>query len=96
MDVNALEPLVDRALRDQFPDAAVSQVIVEPDIDSDGARILRITVVLEDINLLLGKESLVSFVRHLRGRLAEADRDEFPLLSFVYSDSLKIRADPLP
>jgi hypothetical protein len=83
MDLIALESLVDRALRDQFPEAAVSQVIVDPDLDSDGASILRITVVLDDVNPLLGSHALVSFVRYLRARLAEADRDEFPLLSFV-------------
>ncbi len=95
MDLIALQSLVDGALREQFPGAAVSQVIVDPDLDSDGASILRITVVLEDVSRLRSSHALVGFVRHLRARLAEADHDEFPLVSFVdRSEAKKLRREP--
>ena len=78
-----LETLVRDALAERFPDADIDRVIIRPDLDSDGDKVLRITVVLEGHAGNLNREKLVGFVRHLKSRLATAECDEFPLLSFV-------------
>lgn len=61
------------------PDA-IARVEVRRGVDSDGDRILRITIILND-NLPPDPKRLAAFVRHLRTELD--GHDDFPILSFI-------------
>ena len=83
MDNFKLKAIVRTLLTERFPEANVSDVIIQPDMDGDGDKILRITVVLASRPELLDRDNLVGFVRHLRPRLATVNENDFPLVSFV-------------
>lgn len=83
MDTIKLQTVVQNLLAERFPEAIISRVVVQPDIDSDGDRILRITIVLASEPQQLNPLNLVSFPRLLRPRLAEEKAEAFPVVSFV-------------
>ena len=78
-----LERVVSLLLTERFPNARVQNVIIKSDIDADGDRFLRITVVLESDPESLDRDNLVSFVRYLRPKLAAEKAEDFPVISFV-------------
>ena len=83
MSDRRLETIVMGLLSERFPHAKIDRVIIKSDVDDEGDKILRITVVLEASSSVLDKGNLLGFVRHLKPRLAAANSEEFPLLSFV-------------
>jgi len=89
MQTHELQEFIRSVLKDRFPDARIAKVAIKSDIDRDGDDILRIIVVLEEAPSRLDKKALVGFVRHLRSRLEEVDREEFPILSFVSRSEAK-------
>ena len=89
MQTENLRSLIEEVLQERFPATRVHTVLVKFDVDSDGDKVLDITVVLEEGPERLDREKLVGFVRHLRSKLVGAHRDEFPLLSFVSKTEAK-------
>lgn len=90
MQAPEVKDVVRKALKDRFPTAKIANVAVRPDVDSDGDEILRIIVVIEGAPSQLDKKALVGFVRHLRSRLEEVNREEFPILSFISKSEAKL------
>ena len=90
MSNELLENIVKSVLAERFPDASVERVVVRPDTDHDGDKILLITVVLSSRVDQLDRDNLVGFVRHLRPRLPEENADEFPHVRFVSASEAKI------
>ena len=78
-----LEEIVMSLIADRFPDAKINGVIIKADTDSDGDRILRITVVVASAMENLDRDSLLGFVRLLRPKLEAAEYDAFPVMSFI-------------
>lgn len=89
------EAIVEKTFRDRFPGAIVSRVIVQPRVDDDGDRVLDVFIVFDERGPPLDRARLVGFVRHLRSRLLEVGREEFPIPSFIprnEADKLKLEA----
>jgi hypothetical protein len=83
--------IVRETVEEQFPNVGIVDVVVRPDIDSDGEDVLRITVVLEDRKRDLDQNRLVGFVRHLRSNLAKVDQHAFPFMTFLSESDAKKR-----
>ena len=90
MQIDDIEAAVRAVIADRLPAAKIVKVAVRSDIDSDDDDgIIRVVVVLEDAPSKLDKRALLGFVRHLRTRLEEVHREEFPILSFVSKNDAK-------
>lgn len=89
IQTHELREIIRSVLNDRFPDAKIARVAIKSDVDRDGDDILRVVVVLEGRPSQLDRKALVGFVRHLRSRLEEVNREEFPVLSFVSRSEAK-------
>ena len=78
----AVEGVVRDLATERFGQAMEFEVDVQPDFDSDGEPILRITIVVESTSAL-STSGLTSFVRHLRSQLAAQDVEDFPVITYV-------------
>ena len=77
----ALNSAIERVVRTQFADAAISAVDVTEDSDSDGDPILRVVVVFEtSVNPDLAKAR--GLVRHIWPEIENNHSDAFPVISF--------------
>lgn len=83
MDRFRLEDLVRSLLVERFPAIDINRIAVEADEDSDGDRILRITVVMASEPEALDRSELLAFTNRLRLKLVDERFDGFPVLSFV-------------
>lgn len=83
MDRRGLENLVRDLLVDRFPAIDINRIVVDPDEDHDGDRILRITVVMASEPETLDRPELLAFTNRLREKLMEAQADGFPVLTFA-------------
>ena len=90
----SLEGIIENVIREWFSDAEINSVSIVPDVDSDGDQILRITVVFDTREKLLDKYKMAGLVRHLRAKLAHADTEVFPLISFIAKkEAAKLRRE---
>lgn len=83
MDSGALTELVGAVIRQQFSDAVIHSVAVEPGVDHDGDAILRVMVVVQDGIERLDPNKMLGLVRHLRPELAEVGIEDFPIVSYT-------------
>jgi hypothetical protein len=82
---DAVKLAISDVVRDRLSDSEITSINIESGEDSDGEPVLKITIVFESGP---GQETpdghkMVGLARHIRGRLAEINVGEFPLLSFV-------------
>lgn len=95
MDFRKLEQVVKTLLAERFSGTSIHKVAIKSDTDSDGDKVLRITVVLESDTSTLNREALAGFVRHLRPKLEDIHAEEFPLVSFVSkAEAHKLQLEP--
>jgi len=76
---NIIAPIV----RARFADAEIESIEIVPDEDSDGDRILRITVVFRSDMTRLEPSKLAGLTRHVRPKLMEQRETGFPIFRFV-------------
>jgi hypothetical protein len=87
------EQIIRTVFGEEFPDARVDRVIARAEEDSDGDRVIRVYIVLDDDRQSLDRKALVGFVRHLKSRLTD---EAFPVLSFVaQSEAAKLKLEPV-
>lgn len=79
----SLEEIVSQIVRQRFSDAEIDSIKVEPDQDSDGDRILRITVVFASEIAKLESRKLAGLARHMRPKLEERKEAGFPIFRFL-------------
>jgi len=79
----ALEDIISGIVRARFADAEIESIGIEPDKDSDGDPILRVTVVFSSDMAELEPSKLAGLVRHVRPKLIEQHEPGFPIFRFV-------------
>lgn len=84
--IKRLEAIVGTLVAERFPDAQVDRIAVQPDHDSDGDKILRVSVIFKSALDDLDRDNSLGFVRMLRPRLIAAKSNEFPVVSFVAAE----------
>lgn len=87
-----IETIVRDALQAQLPKTTVERVVVVPDVDNDGDKVLRVVIVFAGETREIDPDGMLKFIRSLRSRLVDADYDEYPSVSFVASNE----ADKIP
>ena len=80
---NTLEEIISGIIRERFTDAIIDSVKVRADVDSDGDRILRVTVVFESELAKLDPSRLAGLTRHVRPRIAKRQDAGFPIFRFM-------------
>jgi hypothetical protein len=84
MPINdSLFEAIKKVVATQLAPARIVDVSVKEDVDHDGDRILRISVVFEAEGDRLDPKKVVGLVRHLREPFEELHEDRFPLFSFM-------------
>lgn len=83
-----IEPLIERIVRAEFPDARLQSVDVEEAVDADGDPILRVTVIFETSKDIDGAKT-PGLVRHLWPELRAAKETRFPLFRLMTSADAK-------
>ncbi|MBV9839950.1 MAG: hypothetical protein JOY99_00185 [Sphingomonadaceae bacterium] len=79
----SLEDIVSGIVKERFTDAKIDSISIEPDSDSDGDPILRITVVFDSDVSGLESSKLAGLVRHVRPKLRERGDTGFPIFRFL-------------
>lgn len=80
---NSLEKIISRIVVERFSDAKIDSITVEGDFDSDGERILRVTVVFESEIANIEPSKLAGLTRHVRPKIAELQGAGFPIFRFM-------------
>jgi len=85
--------VISATVRQQFPEDAIDHVDVSEGEDSDGDRILKVTIVLNTGLSALDQNKMIGLVRHIRtnlldhlsesGERQDVRRADFPLISYV-------------
>lgn len=70
-------------VKKRFPESAIQAVSVVRDLDSDGGKILRVTVVFDKRTGSLDRQSMLGLVGNLHNDLVESEIEDFPLINFV-------------
>ena len=74
---------VERIIREDFPDAKIISVKIKEDVDFDGERVLKITVVFDSRSGKIDAARAAGIGRRIRPALEENDEDAFPMFYFV-------------
>lgn len=74
--------LIERIVRDRFPDVAIQSVGVVKDTDYDDETVFRVTVVVDHKGILDAQKS-AGLVRHIRHKLLDREEHTFPIVAFV-------------
>lgn len=81
MDGNIKQALED-TIRQELAAAGIDHVYLEEDIDSDGEKVLRVTIVVDAIRNLDASKT-AGLVRHMRSSIDVLDADFiFPIVAF--------------
>lgn len=90
-----LDAAVEETVKERFPDVRIYSIKVEPDVDNDGDKIYRISIVFEHGAQTVDVKKMAGFVRHLLPRLENINEDGFPIVSFISKDDVqKLRREP--
>lgn len=93
-DSRNVQKVVETVVKERFPDDVIRLVTAVKDVDSDGDPVLRVTVVFDSRHGLLDSDRMAGLVRHLRTRLAGADADLFPVVSYIaLEEAAKLRSE---
>lgn len=79
----SLEEAISGIVKERFADAVIESIEVSPDLDSDGDRILRVTVVFESEIASLEPSKLAGLTRHVRPRIENLRDAAFPIFRFI-------------
>ena len=82
MDAKLLQA-IESIVKSDFPSANIISVSATEDEDSEGDRVLKITVVFESETGLLDPKSAAGIVRRVRPKLRERNVEAFPIFSFM-------------
>ncbi len=74
--------LIERVVRERFADAAIEDVSIAEEADSDGDAIFRVTVVFGNKGPLDASKTS-GIARHIRHALLGRQDNTFPIFSFV-------------
>jgi hypothetical protein len=80
---SSLEEVILETVKERFSDAMIESISIDPDKDSDGDAILRITIIFDSDIEKLESAKLTGLVRHVRPKLAAQKEDRFPIFRFV-------------
>ncbi len=78
-----LETTVSFLVNRRFPEAAVQAVSVIQDVDNEGQKILRVTVVFSRHFGSLSRHSMLALIGSLHNDLIEGGIRDYPLIRFV-------------
>lgn len=79
----SLADVISGVVKERFGDAEIDSIKVVPDLDSDGDRILRITVVFASELAAMESHKLAGIARHIRPSLEAREERGFPIFRFV-------------
>jgi hypothetical protein len=84
--------LIERVVRDQFPNDPIEVVHVKDATDADGEPIYDVTVVHGKQGLLDSRKAM-GIVRHTRERLLERNDSTFPIFSFMSKADARLKTE---
>ena len=88
VETREMETIVERVLKNMFGDAKIGDVRVVCAHDEDGDDILLIKVEFNGTEEEFDASVAVRVVRHMRSRLAEAQVQAFPVISYLSSSEM--------
>ena len=88
VETREMETIVERVLKNMFGDAKIGDVRVVCAHDEDGDDILLIKVEFSGTEEEFDASVAVRVVRHMRSRLAEAQVQAFPVISYLSSSEM--------
>lgn len=91
-NMDRIHEVVLAALRDDFDDIEIHELIINRDVDYDDDEVLRITVVFEGTPKNIDARIVSGAVRHVRPKLTAMGENAFPLFSFVSKSDVGARA----
>lgn len=80
---DSLEKIISGIVKERFADVKIDSIKVIGDVDSDGERILRVTVVFESEIAKLDPSKLASLTRHIRPKIEKRQDAGFPIFRFM-------------
>ncbi|MBV1707649.1 MAG: hypothetical protein KGQ37_10630 [Hyphomicrobiales bacterium] len=80
---NSLEKVVKQTVRQHLDGATIDTITVQPDEDSDGDPVLRITVVISSDMGAIDPRRLTSMGRIMRPKLEDLGEPGFPIFRFI-------------
>lgn len=80
---NSLEDIISGIIKERFSDAVIDSIKVKPDFDSDGDRILRVTIVFDSEIAKLDPSRLAGLTRHVRPKIENRKDAGFPIFRFM-------------
>ncbi len=83
LDQETVDDVIERVVRSRFPNVQIDSVEVVPDVDLDGDRMLRITVVFDGQAGDLDPARMAGLVRHIRSALPASEANSFPLVTYM-------------
>lgn len=91
--MDQIQKIVASFVKDRLKGVSIDSVTVEPDVDNDGDRVLKITVVYDiGKGSTLDSNKLVGMVRHLKPQLLGEHGGDFPLFRFLSkTDAAKLK-----
>jgi hypothetical protein len=91
--MDEIQQIVASFVKDRLKGVSIESVAVEPDVDNDGDRALKITVIYDlGKGASLDSSKLVGMVRHLKPQLLGEHGNDFPLFRFLSKmDAAKLK-----
>lgn len=94
LDPAKIVEIVGEVARSNLKSTSVTEVLVEPAIDSEGHEALRITIVVEPTAAArLKGDAVLNTLVQIQDRLQEAGEDRFPIVEYATKDELENGGD---